>query len=203
MLWHPTCTQFWRWGCTEQSGTAPFWWQRWAWGIPRYSAGSDSTCQHSEPLHTFLPVCSMASFSPPPAPSLSLYPGFSHPRCMLLVNSCYRWLLRLLRSLCKTSLTSRESAAFPCLLLSANLLRVNSSPLSRSFVKMLKSSCPRMGLCRTPKETSYQPGATPFTISLYIWPVSGCLPIIFCICPPLRWTFPLEMSEGPLDHNQS
>ncbi|KAJ7423148.1 Aprataxin [Willisornis vidua] len=46
----------------------------------------------------------------------------------------------------------------------ANLLRIPSSPVPRSLMKMLKSTGPVMGPCGTPLETGHQLDVTPFTV---------------------------------------
>lgn len=74
-------------------------------------------------------------------------------------------------SLCKATLPSRESTPSGNFLLSANLLSVPSNAISKSLMKTVKRTGPKM-------ETSgnllagWQPGVTPFSITIWAWPVS-------------------------------
>jgi len=77
---------------------------------------------------------------------------------LLLLN--FIWLeiaqlSSLSRSLCKASLPSRESTAPPSLVLLGNLLNAHSIPASRSFIKTLKSTDPKIEPWGTPLVTHF------------------------------------------------
>ncbi|KAK4824371.1 hypothetical protein QYF61_014031 [Mycteria americana] len=81
----------------------------------------------------------------------------------------------LSRSLCKASCPSRESTAPPCLVSSANLLMVHSTPASRSLINILNRTGPRI-----------EPRGTPL--------LTGCQPDILSPIPPGR---PVPMLDHP------
>lgn len=78
-------------------------------------------------------------------------------------------------SLCRASLPSKVLTAPPNLVLLVNLLSRSLSPTSKSLMKTLKRTGPRMEP-GTPLVTGCQHDVTPFTVTLCIRPVSQLLP---------------------------
>lgn len=73
--------------------------------------------------------------------------------------------LQFAKSSLQGLLASRESTVPLYLVLSANLLRIPSSPAYKSFMKTLKRTGEN-GACGTPLGTGCQPGIAPFSVSL-------------------------------------
>lgn len=61
----------------------------------------------------------------------------------------YNWCSRLIKSLCRHSLLSKESATSPSLVIYTKLLTVSLSPVSRSLTKALKKTGLKMEFCRS------------------------------------------------------
>jgi len=80
-------------------------------------------------------------------------------------------------------LHSWQSQQLPTNLVSANLLRAPSSPTSKSFMKILKSTGPTVEPWGTPLVPGRQPDVTPFTISLWVQLVFTILDLI-----TITWT---------------
>ena len=98
-------------------------------------------------------------------------------------------LSNLCISLCKDSLPSMESTAPPSLVSSANLLKVHSTPVPRSFMKTLKSTGPKTDPWGIPLVTGCKPDITPFTIILWAQPISKLLTEVLWTCLAVCWTF--------------
>lgn len=140
------------------------------------------------PFHCLLssPVPTSTQESPKATVRAGLLPSHSSPNLFLcLALPCPRCRIRrldffnsmplmiaqlsnLCRSLCKASYPWRESAAPPCLVLTANLLRVHSTPTSRSLIETLNRTGPWLspeGYC-----WCHQQDVAPFTTSLWVLP---------------------------------
>lgn len=91
----------------------------------------------------------------------------SHVALLNLIRFSYVHFFSLFRFLW-TSPSSIVSTAALSLLSLANLLRVCSTPLSTSLIRMLKSTCPKMGPCRTPLVTSLHLDTEPWTPLLWL-----------------------------------
>lgn len=68
-----------------------------------------------------------------------------------------------------------ESTVSPSFLSSMKLLSIPSTPASKSFLKMFKSTGPRTKPYRTPLVPGRQSYVTPFTVTFYAPPVSQLL----------------------------
>jgi len=94
------------------------------------------------------------------SPSLYTYLGLPQPKCktlhfasLNLISFTRVHLSSLSRSLWMASLSSVLKTTPLSFVSSANLLKVHSIPLSVSFIKILKSTSPKMDPCRTPLVT--------------------------------------------------
>lgn len=88
--------------------------------------------------------------------SLYLHPALFQPRCRThhfpLLNSMLLLIIQcsnLSRSLCKTSCACMESKVPPGLVSYAKFLRMHSTPVSRSLIKMSNKTGPRIKTWRT------------------------------------------------------
>jgi len=105
--------------------------------------------------------------------SLYTYLGLSQSKC----NTLHLALLNLFQfnqvhfsSLSRDYwMASLPSLAALSLVSSANLLRAHSIPLSMSLIRMLRSTCSRMGPWGAPLSTSLQLGIDLLTTTLHLW----------------------------------
>lgn len=85
--------------------------------------------------------------------------------CVCLWFAKHRWISwdrELSRSLCKTSLLLKDLTAPPKLALSANLIKMHLTSVSRSLIKTLKRTSPKTEPWRALPVASCQPDVTPW-----------------------------------------